>query len=104
MIFCGLAAATEARGLLVAVLVVVDLGGGWDSFFFGCCCGLAALSEESDSELLSVDADEPEPDPAELLELAELSDLIVVGGGFDDKASIKSNKSSISMSKYKQNC
>ena len=47
-------------------------------FFFTCCgCGLATLSEESESELLSEEPEEPEPPepPEPDFELAELSDF-----------------------------
>lgn len=53
----------------------VDLAGG--SFFFGGGCGLGSLSEESESLLLSVDNDDTDSPDAELLELAELSDLTI---------------------------
>lgn len=54
----------------MALIVVL----GWVSFFFVCGCGLVTLSDDSESVLLSVEAEEP--DPAEqLFELAELSDF-----------------------------
>lgn len=73
--FCGFTGATVAEGrfggtFVVAPIVVL----GWVSFFFTCGCGLATLSDDSESVLLSVEPEEP--DPAEqLFELAELSDF-----------------------------
>lgn len=75
-LFWGFTVATDVALLLFAVLDTgVGLEIGWGSFFFGGGSGLGSLSDESESELLSVDAEDPEPDPAELFELAELSDL-----------------------------
>lgn len=75
IVFCDFTEETEAF-FFTAFDVDVALGVGGGSFFFTGGCGLAGLSDDSDSELLSEDAEEPVPD-AELLELAELSDFAI---------------------------
>lgn len=78
--FWGLTAATATDALfggkLLVALAPPEL---LFCFFFTACwgCGLATLSDESESELLSEDPELPEPpEPSEqLFELAELSDF-----------------------------
>lgn len=73
--FCGFTGATVADGRFGGAFVVaVTVALGWVSFFFTRGCGLATLSDDSESVLLFEEPEEP--DPAEqLLELAELSDF-----------------------------